>query len=325
MFALGRITAAVALLLATAAGLIRQPVLAPLPYTAHEHADPVALRRHVEALTARRSAEYVADAFRRAGAEVLEQRYVARGRTWTNVMARFGRHGAQNDPLLVVGAHYDAFDERPGADDNASGTAGLLELARLLATRRPPLAGPEIMLVAYANEEPPFFASEEMGSAVHAASVAGRDVRMICFEMIGYYTELQPSPSWTLRALFPTHGRFIAVAGGWRDRALTRDVKRALAGAGMDVASATLPHSMLDASDQRNYWSRGWPAVMVGDTAYLRNPNYHTRRDTADTLDYVRMAQVVDGVYSYLVSERETASGERKATQNQRTSQPSQR
>lgn len=312
MFALGRITAAVALLLATAAGVIRQPVLTSSPYTADRHADPRALRRHVEALTAHRSADYVANAFRSTGAEVVEQSYVSRGRTWRNVIARFGRAGTPKDPLLVVGAHYDAFDERPGADDNASGTAGLIELARLLAARQSPAATPEIVLVAYANEEPPFFASDGMGSAVHAASVAGRDVRMICFEMIGYYTAEQPWSSWTLRALFPAHGDFIAVAGGWHDRSLTRGVKRALAGAGMVVASATLPHSMLDASDQRNYWSRGWPAVMVGDTAYLRNPNYHTKRDTAETLDYVRMARVVDGVFSYVTSEQEATSGERR-------------
>src|SRR5205807_7852331 len=151
VFALGRITAAVALLLATAAGLIRQPVLTSLPYTADDHADPIALRLYVAALTAHRSADYVAAALRSTGAEVIEQSYVARGRTWRNVIARFGRRGAHGDPLLVVGAHYDAFDERPGADDNASGTAGLIELARLLAARRSPLATPEIVLVAYAN------------------------------------------------------------------------------------------------------------------------------------------------------------------------------
>jgi hypothetical protein len=125
-------------------------------------------------------------------------------------------------------------------------------------------------------------------------SAAGPDLD----EMIGYYTPEQPWTLWTLRALFPTDGHFAAVAGGWRDIALTRQVKRAIAGAGMEVASATLPHSMIDASDQRNYWSRGWPAVMVGDTAYLRNPNYHTRHDTPSTLDYVRMARVVGGVFS---------------------------
>src|SRR5258706_13186786 len=110
VFALGRITAAVALLLATAAGLIRQPVLTSLPYTADQHADPLALRRHVEALTAQRSSDYIAEAFRSAGAAVVEQSYVARGRTWRNVIARFGRSGARHDPLIVVGAHYDAFD-----------------------------------------------------------------------------------------------------------------------------------------------------------------------------------------------------------------------
>ena len=99
-------------------------------------------------------------------------------------------------------------------------------------------------------------------------------------------------------ALYPSRGDFIAVGGGWADRALTRQVKRALRGAGMRAYSFTGPRSTLDASDQRNYWARGWPAALVTDTAYLRNPHYHTRDDTASTLDYVRMAKVVDGVFS---------------------------
>jgi hypothetical protein len=287
-----RIAAAVALLLVAAAVLVRQPTLSSLPFPGSAHADASILRRHVNALAAHRSPDYVADAFRAEGASVTEQSFLTRGKTYRNVIATFG-HG---DPLLVVGAHYDAFDDLPGADDNASGAAGLLELGRML-TRAGALHS-EVMLVAYANEEPPFFASEDMGSAVHAASLTGRPLKMICLEMIGYYTPEQPWTSWTMRALFPNDGEFAAVAGGWRDVALTREVKRAIAGAGMEVASATLPHSLIDASDQRNYWSRGWPAVMVGDTAYLRNSNYHTRRDTPDTLDYMRMARVVDGVFS---------------------------
>lgn len=295
-FALLRITAAVALLLAAAAGVIRQPVFTSLPYKSDEHADPAALRRHVEALAAGRSPGYIADAFRASAANVVEQDFVARRRTYRNVIATFG-HG---DPLTVIGAHYDAFDNLPAADDNASGVASLLELSRLLAHTQP---ASETILVAYANEEPPFFGSDDMGSAIHAASVAGRDVRMLSLEMVGYYTDVQPWTSWTMCALFPTRGDFVAVSGGWRDRELTRDVKRAMAGAGMPVASATLPHSMLDASDQRNYWSRNWPAVMVGDTAYLRNPNYHSQRDLPATLDYVRMGRVVDGVFNYVSHE----------------------
>jgi Zn-dependent M28 family amino/carboxypeptidase len=201
--------------------------------------------------------------------------------------------------VTIVGAHYDVFAMRaplPGADDNSSGTAGLLELARLLGARRP---SRPIELVAFANEEPPYFGSDEMGSTVHAASLA-RDRRnvagMICLEMIGYYTRRQPWHSWVMALVYPRRGDFIAVGGGWDYRALARRVKSAINGAGGVAVSFTGPREMLDASDQRSYWARGWPAVMVCDTAYLRNPNYHTARDTADTLDYQRMARVVDGI-----------------------------
>src|SRR5881394_1031165 len=120
-----------------------------------------------------------------------------------------------------------------------------------------------------------------MGSAVHAESLARRHrsiAGMICLEMIGYYTETQPWHTWVLALIYPNHGRFIGVAGGWRDRKLARAVKDGIRGAGgIEAVSFTGPREMLDASDQRNYWSHGWPAVMVTDTAYIRNPNYHAR------------------------------------------------
>jgi Zn-dependent M28 family amino/carboxypeptidase len=220
---------------------------------------------------------------------------------WENVVAEFAPN-APSQAVLIIGAHYDAFGEmgsRPGADDNASGTAGLLELARLFGAA-PPSA--PLMLVAYTNEEPPFFGSEEMGSAVHAASLA-RDRRavkgMICLEMIGYYSPHQAWPSPVFSLFYPRRGDFIAVAGGWSDRKLARWLKRGIAGSGgIPVVSFTGPRETSDASDQRNYWSHGWPAVMVTDTAFLRNPNYHTVRDTADTLDYQRMASVIDGLFN---------------------------
>jgi hypothetical protein len=122
---------------------------------------------------------------------------------------------------------------------------------------------------------------------------------MICLEMIGYYAPSQSWPNSTFTALYPSTGDFIGVGGGWNDRALTRHVKRAIRGAGgVRVLSFTGPRVTLDASDHRNYWSAGWPAVLVTDTAYLRNPNYHAARDTADTLNYGKMARVVDGVFS---------------------------
>ncbi len=131
-----------------------------------------------------------------------------RGASDRNVIAGWAR---RLDPLVVVGAHYDAMGElgpNPGADDNASGAAGLVELARLLAAGKPRAA---VELVAYANEEPPYFASRNMGSAVHAERLraAGRRPKaMICFEMIGYFTAKQPWPAWLLARMYPAEGDF---------------------------------------------------------------------------------------------------------------------
>ncbi len=239
------------------------------------------------------AATYIEQQFRAATTRVARQEFDARKRHYRNVTARFGPDAG---PLTVVGAHYDAFGALPGADDNASGTAGLLELARLLSLHPPRTP---VVLVAYANEEPPFFGSEQMGSAVHANSLSKTNVAgMICLEMIGYYTPHQTWPNATFEWLYPSQGDFIAVTGRWDDRALTRHVKSAMRGAGMKAYSFTGPAQTLDASDHRNYWSFGIPAVMITDTAYLRNPNYHTSRDTADTLDYRKMALVIDGVWS---------------------------
>ncbi|HEY0156251.1 MAG TPA: M28 family peptidase [Thermoanaerobaculia bacterium] len=298
-----RILVPVAAAVLAFAAAIRQPVLRGIPYSANDRSDPATLRAHVVALTSvphgadhpeglNASAAYIERHFRAATNRVELQEFHARKRDYRNVLARFGPDAG---PLLVVGAHYDAFSSLPGADDNASGTAGLLELARLLGRNPPPRP---VVLVAYTNEEPPFFASEQMGSAVHANSVENV-AGMICLEMIGYYTEKQPWPNNTFALLYPDRGDFIAVGGGWADRKLTRHVKRAIKGAGgIAVYSFTGPRQTLDASDHRNYWSRGWPAVLVTDTAYLRNPNYHTARDTAGTLDYRKMARVVDGVFN---------------------------
>ena len=310
MRSLLRILLAVTVIVLAGAATIRQPVLRGLRYEDGERASAAALRRDVQFLTrdvsprgARnpenldRAADFIAHSFRESGALVEIQEFDARGRRYRNVFARFGpAHGRP----LVIGAHYDAFCETgdlPGADDNASGVAGIMELARLLG-RSPQTAS--IVLAAWSTEEPPFFGSDEMGSAVHAESLAREDVvGMICLEMIGYYSEKQSWPNRVFAALYPARGDFIAVGGGWSDRALVRRVKRGIRGAGgINVCSFTGPREILDASDQRNFWSHGWPAVLVTDTAFLRNPNYHTAGDTAETLDYEKMARVVDGVFN---------------------------
>jgi len=307
---------AVAALFAITVVLVRQPAFVR-PAAMKARSDAARLRAHVQFLTTtarprnadnpaqlRVAAAYIARSFRESGGLVEEQELTAHGHTYRNVLAYFGPRSAKR-PLLVIGAHYDAFGagaDLPGADDNASGTAGLLELARLLG-QTPPKGS--VVLVAFANEEPPYFGSELMGSAVHAASLenSGQPVAgMICLEMIGYFSGEQQWNSWVLSLLLPNTSDFIGVGGGWRDRKLTRHVKVALNAAGANAVSFIGSRAMLDASDQRNYWARGWPAVIVTDTAYLRNPNYHTAQDTAATLDYPRMARIVDGVLLAVVN-----------------------
>ncbi len=229
-----------------------------------------------------------------AGAKTREQLYVARGTEQANVIGRLGPEGPAK---VIVGAHYDAFGVMPAADDNASGVAGVLELARILGAAALP---DPVELVLYSTEEPPFFDGPEMGSAVHAAAL-GEEARalrgVIVLEMIGCFTERQPSPVPGLGLLYPTHGRFVLVAGRWEDRPLIRRVKEGFRSASpLEVTSYCGPTGIgTDLSDHRNYWDEGFEAVMITDTAFIRNPRYHTAADTADTLDYESMAKVVDG------------------------------
>ena len=289
---------------------LRRPSLGRPALLVPDRADPTRLERDVRVLTTEllpraadepesleRTATYIETALRATSSRVDSQRYTVRGAEFRNVIATFG---PSDGPTIVVGAHYDAmglFGSNPGADDNASGTAGLLELARLLRgvdLRR------RVELVAYTLEEPPFFGTPLMGSRVHAAALAasGRHIdAMIGFEMIGCFTERQPWPSRLLALVYPRRGDFIGVVGQPWDHGLARRVKGWMRiPDGVPVYSFNGPTMMgTDASDHASYWHHGMPAVMVTDTAFMRNPRYHTAADTADTLDYARMALVVDG------------------------------
>jgi Zn-dependent M28 family amino/carboxypeptidase len=185
--------------------------------------------------------------------------------------------------------------------------AGLIELANLLGRSSPPM---KVELVAYTLEEPPFFRSEYMGSAVHARSLkrAGVSVRaMFSLEMIGYFSDDEGSqhfPNPLLRLFYPTKGNFISVIGKLGQGLLVRKIKGAMKGASsLPVYSINAPRSIpgVDFSDHMNYWDAGYPAVMVTDTAFYRNPHYHMAEDTAEKLDYGRMAQVVEGVYAAVI------------------------
>jgi len=245
--------------------------------------------------------QYITDELRSTGAAVSTQDIVVGGRGYQNVIARYG---PQEGPVLVIGAHYDSYNITPGADDNASGVAGLLELARLLG-QAPPAQSVE--LVAYAFEEQPRASNADMGSAWHARALraAGREVRlMLSLEMIGYFTDAAASqrfPAPGLSLLYPDRGDFVALVGKLSDFGVMRRVKSAMRGASaLPVHSLNSPRRVpgIENSDHVSFWDAGYPALMVTDTAYLRNPNYHGPNDVWQTLDYRRMAQVVQAIHA---------------------------
>ena len=299
-------------LLAAACAYVTQPLLPSGGMAGRGGADPVRLETHVRALSERFSprgdrnlrnldaaAGYIADMLRAAGGQVSDQPYSSDGYTYRNVIAAFG---PQSEERVVIGAHYDTFRGFPGADDNASGVAGVLELARLLGAGSPRV---RVELVAYSLEEPPHFRTESMGSAVHAASLEAKKARvraMISLEMIGCFSDEKDSqayPLGVLKLLYPSTGNFIAVVGRIGGGRLVRVVKTAMrAATRLPVESINAPGFIpgIDFSDHLSYWEQGYPALMVTDTAFYRNPRYHASDDTADTLDYERMALVVDGL-----------------------------
>jgi Zn-dependent M28 family amino/carboxypeptidase len=290
-----------------------QPFVKPTPSTPPA-VDPARLEAHVRRLSVdfhprrydqpeniARTVQYIGDELKASGAAVSTQDIAVGGRPYQNVIARFG---PATGPLLVIGAHYDSYDVTPGADDNASAVAGLLELARLLGQSPP--ARP-LELVAYAFEEQPRAGNADMGSAWHARSLraANREVRlMLSLEMIGFFTDepgSQRFPAPGLSLLYPDRGDFIALVGKLGDFGLTRRVKSAMSGATtLPVHSLNSPRRVpgIENSDHVNFWDAGYPALMVTDTAYLRNPNYHKASDTWQTLDFQRMAEVVRAVYA---------------------------
>lgn len=255
---------------------------------------------HPESLRA--AAAYIEAEFRKLGGRVEKQPLHA---GFENIILSFGPEAGER---MVVGAHYDVCGDTPGADDNASAVAGLLELARMLNAAKPAL-NRRYDFVAYNFEEPPFFGTAKMGSAVHAAALAKAGVRvklMICLEMIGYFTDAPDSQGFQheqLRALYPHTGNFIVVVGKeGQEQAVKRVQQLMKENCSVDVQAINAPVSLpgVSLSDHRNYWAQGYQALMINDTSFLRNPHYHQPTDTIETLDFERMTEVVNGVYAAL-------------------------
>ncbi len=230
--------------------------------------------------------------------------------SFRNVIAKL--KGA-SDENIIVGAHYDTASGTPGADDNASGIAVLIEVARFLKKKYlaggAPLAGAaplkkNVTFVAFTNEEPPFSRTSAMGSAHFVKSALQKDEKidfMLCLEMVGFYIDQPRSQSYPpfLKYFYPDRGNFIAVVGNLRSRSYVKQVKQIFEQeTRIAVESLSAPRWVrgVDFSDHMNFWARGIPAVMITDTAFYRNPHYHQPSDTLQTLDFEKMAEVATGI-----------------------------
>lgn len=202
--------------------------------------------------------------------------------------------------VVLVGAHYDTVRVSPGADDNASGCAALLELARLLGKPHPRT----LRLAFFVNEEPPFFMTSEQGSLRYAYDIRrrGDDVRaMLCLESVGYFRDEPGSQRYPfpLSLYYPDRGDFVAFVGNVASRGLTRRMTELFrASCPLPSEGAALPGIFpgVSWSDHRSFWKAGYAAVMATDTVPYRNPHYHRASDTPETLDYPRMARLTLGL-----------------------------
>jgi aminopeptidase YwaD len=248
---------------------------------------------------------YVEAAFREAGLVTRKEEITTGSTSWSNVLGDLP--AADKAPLFIIGAHMDSVEGSPGADDNASGLAVLLTLARYLGDR--PITGSPVALrlVGFNLEEWGMVGSQDHVEALHRT---GRPMAgMIALEMVGYVSGSRKGQRYPLGMGLGRRktGDFISVVGDRASRDLVEKVAAALGGpkGGLPVETAVIPKAaaMLigaSLSDHSPFWRYGYKAVMVGDTAFYRNPNYHLPGDTLDTLSIPFMAQVTRGLASFL-------------------------
>lgn len=278
--------------------------------------DTMSIRRHLEAIihtSKSRSylhtavldsvSQFIKEAFLKNTTRVTEQKFEVRNRFYQNIIASFG---PENGERIIVGAHYDVCGDQDGADDNASGVAGVLGLAELLKDKNLKY---RIDLVAYSLEEPPFFETDYMGSYVHAKSLHDGNIRvkgMVSLEMIGYFSEKENSQSYPLGFLkwfYGNKGDYITIVQKPFNGSFSKQfTSQSLQHNSIRTATFNAPSFLggIDLSDHRNYWKFGYSSVMVTNTAFYRNNNYHLKGDAFSTLNIPNIGLVVDGVFRVL-------------------------
>lgn len=253
---------------------------------------------HPEALHAAEA--YITHQWRQFGYEVGKQSYQAYGVKSSNLEVNCpGKNGG--DELILIGAHYDSVLGSPGANDNGSGVAALLELSRVFQEHQPAV---NLRFVAFVNEEPPFFFWGNMGSMVYAKAAKQRRDRirfMISLETIGCYSNQAGSQSYPpfFKYFYPGTGNFIAFASNWGSRNIMRQCAKLFAEVcDFPVETVAAPSIIpgIAWSDQLSFWRQGYKAFMITDTAFYRYPYYHTSEDTPDKLNYPAFAAMTNGL-----------------------------
>jgi Zn-dependent M28 family amino/carboxypeptidase len=247
---------------------------------------------------------YIHDAWSTQGHQVQVQEYAVSGVRSANLEVALS--GQRDDEVVVIGAHYDTVMGSPGADDNGSAVAVLLELGRLLMGARPARS---VRLVAFVNEEPPFFFTKEQGSRLYAkaARERGDPIRfMLSLEMLGYYRDTPGSQSYppVFRWFYPDRANFIALVSNfrsWREMRRFSSVFRQVSPFPLEQVATFSWIPGVAWSDHLSFWLEGYRAMMLTDTAFFRNPHYHAATDTPTTLDYLRMAAVTEGLADTLM------------------------
>jgi Zn-dependent M28 family amino/carboxypeptidase len=247
------------------------------------------------------AAEYIRTFWENVGYEVSAQAFTVQNVVCQNLAVEIpGR--SKIDEIVIVGAHYDTVSWAPGANDNGSAVAALLELSRLFRTESPDRT---LRFVAFTNEEPPFFKTGSMGSLVYAKACQKRNeniVGMVCLETIGYYrdepkTQKYPFP---FSFFYPDKGNFVAIVGNLRSKPLVKSFTRYFMEDSDFPVECVATFGFLtgiDWSDHWSFWTCGYPAVMITDTALFRYPYYHSLEDTPDKIDYHSLARVTHGAY----------------------------
>ncbi len=265
-------------------------------------AEDIGERHFQRPLALSRARQYIHHELTTLGVHVTELPFSVQGMEFHNIeVVAPARSPSNTAPQIVVGAHYDTVPGTPGADDNASAVAALIELIAALGHDR---FERSVRFVFFPNEEPPFFPDAGMGSDAYARNLRQRGVNvsvMISLEMLGYYSTEPGSQRYPpgLGLLYPDRGDFIGFVSNLTSRSRMHDVKRVFkANSDFPCESLAAPEwtVIVGLSDHRSFWGQNYPALMVTDTAFMRNPNYHQPTDTPDTLDYARFGEVTRGL-----------------------------